>query len=125
MLKMKKELLIVILLIIFISGCTTITDPIADIGTVKIIDICDHPNDHIGKEVTIKGYFYMYYSFGYSGAITQYENDHPLSLLINSFGDVNTSVLYEGGEYKFTGIIGIDGTGMEAIYYMNVTKISW
>jgi heat shock protein HslJ len=109
--------LIIILIFVGFSGCNELT------GTITLKDIKQHPNRYLNTEITVEGFYSTGMIVSKTTPNTEAEAMEILTTALTIENKDNTTTLFEGGKYRFTGILKEKTVFSQNTVYLEVAKI--
>ena len=118
---MKKQLIIlivaVLLLVVGLCGCNNLS------GTVSLKEIKEHPNKYLNQTISVEGYYSGGLIMSTTSPQSESEAMEAVTTALAIENNQNSITLYEGGKYRFTGILSEKTLFWNPYIYLNVTKV--
>lgn len=118
---MKNKLIILGIAVLFIcvglSGCNELS------GTVSLRDIKDHPNKYLEQAITVDGYYSAGFIASSNSPKSESEAMEVVTTMLMIENNQDSVTLYEGGKYRFTGVLKEKTVLFQTTIYLEVSKV--
>jgi len=108
-----------VLLAVLFAGC----DENSSENKLTLKEIKEHPNNYMGKTITVDGYYSAGTIVSTNSPNSESEAMEMITTMLLIENNQDSVSLYEGGKYRFTGVLSERTVFFQTQIFLNVSKV--